>query len=161
MSRLQLGQRPLAQPGDIEEIGQQPVPVELDERDEVERHVEQAERAESVEDDRLRPDEQRQAGGAGDDGLHERAGGGVHRPLRGSPKHEIGRVDEERRVAEVEAETGADHPSLRSMDRQGMSQLVEEDGDHQQCEQPHASSCADPSTWGVCRQADRPDHDRG
>ena len=47
----QFGQRPLAQPGDIEQIAQQPVPVELDERDEVERHVEQGERAESVEDD--------------------------------------------------------------------------------------------------------------
>ncbi len=133
----QQGEGAGAQARRVQQVGEQPVPVELDEGNEVEPDVEVTQRGEAVEviGDAEVGDRGDAHGEAGDGGFDEGPGGGVDGALATGGEGEVGGVDEERRVAEVEQEAGAHDVASGVLDGQRVAELVQQQRDVEQDEQ--------------------------
>ncbi len=137
------GERARPQVRHLDDVGEDPVPVELEERDQVEEQDEVVEEGELVQHRREpglreRPHEQRR--GAGQDHLRVGSGERLEDPLAPIEHQPVGRVDEEGGRAEVDHEPRAlDPPPVVHEDR-GVSELVDE---RQQVVQPQEDQRCD------------------
>ena len=115
--------------GDLDQVREDPVPVELQQRDQVQEDHEVVEERELVQEVRERSageEEDREAGDAGDHELGERSGGGLQDPLPPVEHQAVRGLHEERRRAEVDHEAGALHLPVVARDHDGVAELVHE-----------------------------------
>ena len=124
--------------GDLDQVREDPVAVELQQRDQVQEDHEVVEERELVEEVRERAPgkrKTRQARDARDHELGEGSGGGLQDPLATIEHQAVRRLDEERRRAEVDHEARALHLPVVARDHDGVPQLVHERQEEREGEQ--------------------------